>query len=964
MKKTISLLSVAILLVSMVYLPMVLAEETIVGVVYRGWTAAECKSKFGKYDYITIQSELAALGIPPELRGEGDGKGPLSYSITGSPQVTGCYCGRMGTGDKAVNYIVSEKGDKCVTCALRTGDSNAVYVVDKGAVDDPSAVLKVKVNGKDVDTGCRCAAESSGKKFDKVVNGKCTYIDRTAQTNACKTVFKGDGVTVCSGLSTESELGITGDGTKCCCSSGYAASDDKLMCVAIKGTVTDYACSQAGKAQGYGENLITCPENVINYAQGKDSSEAAKKVWQTSYLGQPISTTEGEKYCCCSSGFIYDSTSRRCVSTSDACTAIVPGSVKTSSPTADENYIVGKESFGMLWDSKLTKQLSEKNLECACIEGNLPDGNGTLLNKCATGTVKTDVALLGLRASDFYDWMNKDVLPVVRDSPETGVSVTPVEYKIVSEGKYSGVVLLEEGKNVLEFYNEDTSRAGQAAAEAATLIASVIAGGLATKATKFFTKGNTVAMQAALKSNLKNLAGMSDEALNAMSVYGDDALKAAIASGNLDDVTSAFWRLNSQQQAQIFRSLSGASLDDVAGSAASALYGSQGVTTAVESLSDDAAQVLFGQINRQFGTSLDDVLAIGPLFDSFSLANKDLLRRAVTNHLLLDATARGSSSSAATILLSDAYKDFIAANPSIATALTTVASAATGTVAAAKWTIDAVANFLGGTPKERLISIITMGAVVTTARALNDANYEGQPASEMASFGQATISALKDTGTGMGVTLGLALVAGLIPGIGWAAAPAILASGAISSVISGLGRGLMESGVMTDATEMQLRLNDANVGADFLNIVVTNDVNACEEVKDNSGYRFITSIYDSAKGTYQGWMIDASAFAKNHCQFLGDFRLSAAGGYSKVVPFFAGEKISCTGCSTVSTIGSCGSNDLASDFTNKIAAKFSSESALCCEVCTFVSADRNILVPFGFPSTNNKGPTSSQPAVM
>jgi hypothetical protein len=394
-KRAMSVGTLVLLLVSTLYLPLALAEETLVGVVYRGWTEAECKSSFGNQPWIT--NDITNLNLGEQKYNEY--KGPLLLR----GQETGCYCGQ--------EKILNQDKTTCVDCSLH--DRNAVYHSNENA--EPGATLLV--NGKDV--GCRCAKKEGNKDFAAVVNGKCTYVDRSEMNAACAARYGSEGVRTCSGQEGETSIGsaeFQGRSIDCCCEPGYQSSfnqmTQKYFCEKLAEGVTPASalCAQRGGAAGYGNNLIECPESIIKAISGIGTPTQAEKDdanarFVTSGLGSK--PDGGALYCCCPGGQLF--ANGVCAPDLDECGQIIPNSVKEG--RGDASAIRIGDAYGSKqWQKDKMEELRAKNLAtaCYCRDGYLPadklenpkDETTFVLDNCYQANTCQDLVLGSVPSTD------------------------------------------------------------------------------------------------------------------------------------------------------------------------------------------------------------------------------------------------------------------------------------------------------------------------------------------------------------------------------------------------------------------------------------------------------------------------------------------------------------------------------------------------------------------------------------
>lgn len=374
--------------------------QSIVGVVYRGWTDAECKSAFGNYRYIITSIDSLGL-ITGSIK---DARGPLVQKGVD----TGCYCGK---DDQGTDWIMSEDQQTCMQCKFY--DRNALYYTDTNA--EPSAVLK----SKGADVGCRCAKKEGNKDFDKVDNNVCKYVDKTEQNAKCQALFGTTGVRVCANTAGETELGYA-QGIRCCCEpntekkqSIATATPGGYKCEALAKGVTgnDNTCSKEVENKGLGPagSAVECPASFKDF-----NPLTATQQQRDDYNSRFITTAQGsggQVMCCCGSGYIQSG--GKCLKDIDECGAIVPGSVKQG--RADAGTIKVGDSYGTKqWQKdKLDAIQKAKISACYCKKNYIPmdkmanpkktDGSEDTLNvldTCVEASSCADIALGSVPSTD------------------------------------------------------------------------------------------------------------------------------------------------------------------------------------------------------------------------------------------------------------------------------------------------------------------------------------------------------------------------------------------------------------------------------------------------------------------------------------------------------------------------------------------------------------------------------------
>jgi hypothetical protein len=528
-KKISSIGILTALLLSALYLPLALAEETLVGVVYRGWTEAECKSSFGNQPWIT--NDITNLNLGEQKYNEY--KGPLLLR----GQETGCFCGQ--------EKILNQDKTTCVDCALH--DRNAVYHSNENA--EPGAVLMV--NG--VDVGCRCAKKEGNKDFAAVVNGRCTYVDRSEMNSACAARYGSEGVHTCSGQEGETSIGsaeFQGRSIDCCCEPNYQSSfnqmTQKYFCEKLGDGVTPASalCAQRGGAAGYGNNLIECPESIVKAISGIGTpTQAEKDDANARFVSSGLGSKPdgGALYCCCKEGDLF--VGGKCISRGlDKCNAIIPGSIEGASGigpiTQSFTYPMG---YDMKFEENLTRRVTQQNLNCYCPSGTIPyDSNGKGYDSCKNVTKET-IDIKCVTATQMSESLEKSISNYIKDKKTPIKDKDGAEIAICDQQE---VTAKNEGK-----FSCGASMVGAGALNGLTglTIGAIILGATASKAASYVTT-NSQAADAAIAATTSVGTTPAATATAARQAQRIAALEASetLAKSNLEAARATLASLRNQ----------------------------------------------------------------------------------------------------------------------------------------------------------------------------------------------------------------------------------------------------------------------------------------------------------------------------------------------------------------------------------------------------------------------------------
>jgi len=956
MRKITTISVLFVFLVSTLYLPITLAEESVVGVVYKDWTEQDCKSTFGNRPEITTRSAIDGMNLIGEYI---KFKGPLFYNSI----ETGCYCGKDAQGHQ---MVLSADKKSCVYC--RVYDASAIYYDDANAVNDLKAAIKV--NGQDI--GCRCAQKELGagiKSFDHVEGGKCVYIDKTKQEDACKAQFGASGVRVCTGLTTEAPLGnavADGKNVACCCEPGFKKSagttSTGYQCVkGLGGSPGDAYCAQITAQQNLGE-LVQCSSSITPKEYGGQyefatAAAAVRQEFQRTFVGK-----YGTYSCCCAKDYVKDS-SGKCVKEVDDCGKIVEGSVVHTKLDANLNMPIQssyRDSItGKSWDPEKLKNIAASNLECYCRISTMPFGEKNYLDRCAEVADEKDVVFAVLDEPSFYNLFSKKIFPFARTLTTAQVRIP---FATVEEGPYTGGFVLDTGNKdvVVSFHNTDTSRGGRFVAEIVTFVASMAAeGGLARMGAKTLGEaGEQAAARASseltseglMKATAKNLeqkfgVKLSGEAAERAVAAGtreelEAALRASLGA-TYDDTAKTIGRaLASKGPSELATSLTKTGVDDLVA----------GVAKGVDSLSDDVAARLF--VNLGLGAASEN-----PAIQR--LAVKGALDALKDRPAELIATLKLAS--VADSKFAPVFEESLGRSGLLQSAREAIAptgAAATGAAAAAGgwftriFTSQSAKTLAFGSPStllsiygptigRRLLFLLQngWGPLIMIAASEIDVS-EVKSATGMASPGEAVKQGLKTLGLSLAISLGVGLITG---GVG-------LVPALVGSLVAGVGVGLMEgTETFGDPTTMEIRFNDRSVGDKIYNLLITDDSQKCNAVTDNSGLRLLsTKLNVGGNSDFNGWSLREVTLVEMTCTLLNSKSLKATGGYTQTELMPGGHINYCTGCHSIDLGSNCNSKSTKWDEENKLRS-IGVSRALCCAQCKTIG-NVNLGEYYGTPS--------------
>ncbi|MBN2518833.1 MAG: hypothetical protein JXB14_08335 [Candidatus Altiarchaeota archaeon] len=340
--------------------PIALAEEAIVGIVYRGWSDSECNKEFG---------ERATAGVPEMVTTEMRRfKGPLT-ARDGSE--TSCYCKE--------GYVVSADKKSCVTCESMF--PNKPYVT---SIDVAETVLEAKLlhNGQDV--GCRCRAKNGNLVFDRVENNDCKYKAISPEDQKCNAKYPGSQK---CGEDKAKKVGDV-DGIECCCQAGFDLQNG--ACVASAGSADSKACKDQWASQFGAGN-----RDAVDVCKDQQSPDDSIRITDVISPSDPTKTIK----CCCADGYARDPRDGVCKSTKDECTDKVANSVKST------HFFAGGESITATngWDQAVISRL--QGLSCNCQRGFTKrdtnnDGKWDECNKVSNKCDETIPGSVGEEATD------------------------------------------------------------------------------------------------------------------------------------------------------------------------------------------------------------------------------------------------------------------------------------------------------------------------------------------------------------------------------------------------------------------------------------------------------------------------------------------------------------------------------------------------------------------------------------
>lgn len=906
----------AAFLISTLQLPMALADESVVGVVYKDWTEQECKQSLGNRPEITTKTVIEAMGLDKAFL---QYKGPLFYNT----QETGCYCGKDSNGRQTV---LSADKKSCVPCSVATGDKNTLYYNDDKAVNDPKAVIKVK----NQDIGCRCAKQEGNKDFDSVVNNACVYADRSAQKAACQAQFGSTGVRICTGLTTEIPLGAVTSGgqtVSCCCEPGFkkeaGTTPSGFQCVKGLGTGSagDTFCAQIAQSnpQKYGE-LVQCAPSVVPKAYGGQydfatANAAQKQEYERTFVGN-----YGTYACCCPKDYVKDSTGK-CVKELDDCGKIISNSVVSTKADADTTMpITSSYNYdGKGWDPAKLKQINDARLQCYCRTDSIPyDNKGQYLVECKPGVKEKDVVFLGKTPAAFAKMFEADegfikewfleyeatgdynkgfpIFNYVRAN--SGEQKRAIFFKEVNEGPYKGGIIITESGS-LDFYNKDVSRWGKVWAEGAVVATEMVLGLGAIKqsakyATKAVTQVSKEAVEEAVERGAKSAATLTSEAVTRVAkTSADDVLAKAVAAS--PDI------LRLRGSGLVSKALQtrapGQSLSEALG------------------FTDDALEA----VAKRYGKTLEQFKNELNFYDSYPQATKEAIELAVGEaNYWTDAYTLSSGISETTIrrtLLGGtvglAREGFYALGNGIGSLLVSSAEA------------------IGGAFKNKAVQMV----------AYFGAPLFGAYADELIPSQTAAIS--KKWVTGISGALSGAFIGAAAAS--WTGPGAIV--GALIGSVVGAGAYLLADSA--DKTEMLINWNGQKQ-AETWNLVMSNNMDNCGKLTDGSGLKFIDHNYMG--GTIDGWAMSNLIYAAKDCPLWkrgGDFMIA------DVLPI--GTKVKCTGCYTISPGSMCGQKSTQWAGNAKIISNSGSQ-VICCSEC--IRIEDQIAEYYNMPVSTTTGTTT------
>lgn len=957
MRKITTIAVLFVFLASTLYLPITLAEESVVGVVYKDWTEQDCKNAFGNRPEITIRSAIEGMNLVGEYI---KFKGPLFYNN----METGCYCGKDSTGKQ---MVLSADKKSCVYC--RAYDASAVYYDDANAVNDPQAAIKV--NGQDI--GCRCTQKELGtgvKSFDHVEGSKCVYIDKTKQEDACKAQYGTSGVRVCTGLTTEAPLGnavADGKNIACCCEPGFKKSagttPSGYACVkGLGGSLGDAYCAQIATQQSLGE-LVQCSQSITpkEYGGGYEFATAAAAVrqeFQRTFVGK-----YGTYACCCAKDYVKDS-SGKCVKEVDDCGKMVEGSVVHTKLDANLNMPILASYKDPItshsWDPEKLKQIAASKLECYCRTSTMPFGEKNYLERCAEVADENDVVFAVLDESSFYNLFSKKIFPFARTLTTAQVRIP---FATVEEGPYTGGFVLDTGNNevVVSFHNTDTSRSGRFMAEIVTLLASMGAeGGLARMGAKVTGEaGEQVARRVAseltpeglMKATAKNLeqrfgVKLSGEAAERAVAAGtseglEAGLKAGLGDAYEQTVKTVGRGLASKAPGELVTSLTKTGVDDLV----------NGVAKGIDDLSNPVVARVYPALGlgEVTGSPTSQRMAIKNALNSFKSNPTELIDKL--------KAASGVDSEFTAVFEESLGRSGLLQSARGAIAPTGAAAAAGSAAAASGWftriftsqtaktlAFGSPSNLLalyGPTIGRRLLFLLQngWGPLIMIAASEIDVS-EVKSATGMASPGEAAKEGLKTLGLSLAISFGVGIITG---GVG-------LVPALVGSLVAGVGVGLMEgTETFGDPTTMEIRFNDHSIGDEVYNLLITDDSQKCNAVTDNSGLRLLsTKLNVGGNSDFNGWSLREVTLAEMTCTLLNSKSLKATGGYTQTELMPGGHINYCTGCHSIDLGSNCNSKSTKWDEENKLRS-IGVSRALCCAQCKTIG-NVNLGEYYGTPS--------------
>gem|GEM_PF-3553436 len=829
------LLVLAVFLGSSIAIPGVVADE-IVGVVYRGWTDADCNRVFPQ-KAVTEGSLSATLTTQQKAA-----KGPLLDPMPQSQDVTACYC--------KDNYVMTDDKKRCVLCGEVFSD-----MADSGAVvkyfSDSDAYVDKPLLYKGEDIGCRCAKTRGNRvlDIDKLINeNTCAYVEPVPGDKVCAAEYAGssqntDVAKVCgAGYTQEQYLGKASDAGgeyDCCCVGDRKVEtlpDGRKICVdtsAAEGE-NDKACKAQFTTLG---EVIACSE--------QDQAKIAADP-NIPYLGNTRVGTELVA-CCCGQGLKLNAAGDKCVTATPGanCNGI-PGAfdikevdvadlsdplIKIAFYDMDPNYPLSE------WEDNIQEEV-EKNwqTECACGKDSKPadtTGNNRY-DQCVK--VSKDVLFVGLSPKQFAEIFDngkttgKSVSHLFMSS--SGTEQGEGKFTFIENGPYQGLVVMDSGE--LDFYNEDVGRGGRYLAEAGAVAIEALAGGLLLK---------TVAPKL-----LKVTTGAGAERVGVAAgrEAGERILREAVEEAGEGAVEAGTKTAAKQGVRTAAREFVGAIDDD----AAEAL-GKKFISEA-----DDAAN-LISKVDDEgleaIGTSINRVL---------KTENANL--KQMGEHALMSLVKGGP------LNWKDATGNLID--------VTKIAEQGLGRQTLRKTMADAG------------IAKVDDSIILPNLRAAKEAivKYGGKLALAGAGYAVLSLDELAPLSKMKTINYGVSMTSGAISGAltGFAVANV---PGAIAGALVGTGLGYFTEAA--DPTEMSIRWS-GNEQVEALNWLVSSDIGACGSLEDGSGLKFTKHSYSNT--AIDGWTMQSIQFQSNECTLLdsvargGDFFLAT------LVP--RGKKIECEGC--------------------------------------------------------------------
>jgi len=892
MKRAYVTVVLAVFIVSTLYAPVAVADS-IVGVVYKDWTEAECKQTFGSRPEFVIKSVVEQM----QLEGEYllNAKGPLFYNNV----ETGCYCGKDSQGRQ---MVLSTDKKSCVYCPGVTNDKNTLYYNDDKAVNDANAV--VKVNGNDV--GCRCAKNEGTKDFESVINNKCTYVDKTKQKDECIKQFGAEGIKVCSSpmLTTETLLGnviVDQQSVSCCCQSGFKKEQDPAKPGGYKcvkglsgGSANDAMCSQYGKQFQLGD-LVECAKGIVPVEFGgalnlATATEAQKQEYEKTYV-VPLGTFS----CCCAKDEVKDANGK-CVKELDDCGKIVTGSVLSTKLDADTTMPVnsGFTYDGRSWDPKKIEQITKANLECYCRKDTVPySSNSTFLIECKAGVPEMDVLFLGATPGSFVNQFVTKTMPYMRTtraSQSASVLMDPF-----SEGPYKGGIVITES-GTLSFVNTDPERQGKWIGEMITAVASAGVGSAvaksSTKLTRFMTPEG---IQRQIEQKLVTRAGTTSiktareavkEGIKVLDDYADDAAGASAMLARGKSLTPAQARnavTSGASAGGMIVPLPTKFIDDVVRGAG---------------LLDDAAKDSVGTflktnpaVTRSAGAGslLDNVAGLSPTSTPREVFNRYITHIAgITDKPSAAARLVEDLSVLQTNVLGTQIQKGVGKAALSREILKNIANNfPTGKFARAMFTIDQIPLYFGKNFGQMIKTIVGNSGPLVSMR-LSDMMLGDDPevAGHMATLKQSLVAG--------GITILAGLVLSPLTG-GFSLGAAITEA---SIVVAGT----YITQQFADKTEMIVSYASSTGSSarnEVANLVISDDITKCGKVPKDSSLNFKAQSFSADK--LRGWSMTQFIYQSSLCtaSFTSWEQLKSGGGFTIVTFMPGGYETYCDGCRTI-----------------------------------------------------------------